>query len=123
MRTVRVVVAMLALVGMFEGTASAQTRGRAVVDGIVKDDAGQAVPDVQVTFQMGNGGLVNGKSDATGKWRVDGLGKGDWKAVFTAKGFVTQATTVVVKSEDPATILVPIVMRRAPAEVAAATAP
>ena len=120
MRTLQLTVAVLALVGVVcvgvvWATASVQPRGRAVVDGIVRDDTGQAVPDVQVRFLMGNGGGVNGESDAAGKWRVDGLGKGDWKAVFTARGFVTQATTVVVESEDPATILVPIVMHRAPA--------
>lgn len=108
MRIARIAIATVLLAT----SALAQTRGEAVVDGIVKDDSGTPVAEVSVAFLTGNGGAVQGKSDAAGRWRVVGLGKGEWRVLFTAKGYVTQATKVLIKSEDAASIIVPIVLRR-----------
>jgi hypothetical protein len=112
MRSMRVLAAMALVVSI--GThILAQGRGEAVVDGVVKDEQGDPVAGVAVSFLMGGGNAVQGKSDSSGRWRVIGLAKGEWRALFVAKGYVTQATVVLVKSEDAASILVPIVLKRA----------
>lgn len=112
MKPVRVLVLVTAAALFVTDLGIAQSRGEAVVNGVIKDDAGNPVADVSVAFLTGSGNTVQGKSDAAGRWRVVGLGKGDWRVLFTAKGYVTQATTVVIKSEDAASLLVPIVMRK-----------
>jgi hypothetical protein len=123
MKCVRISLAVGAFVLACIVAASAQTRGEAVVDGIVKDDTGTPVSDVSIAFLTGNGNTVQGKSDAGGRWRVVGLGKGEWRVLFTAKGYVTQATKVLIRSEDAASILVPIVLRKAIEQPTPAPAP
>ena len=113
MRSIRIVLAATAIVMSSGVIVSTQGRGEAVVDGVVKDELGAPVAGVAVNFLMANGGVIQGKSDQAGKWRVIGLGKGEWRAVFFVKGYLTQTAKVMVKSEDAASILVPIVLKKA----------
>jgi hypothetical protein len=115
MKIVRSILAVLAVgVFMMAGVA-AQSKGEGAAVGVIKNDAGEPVAGAQVNFLLPNGGVLKGVSDETGKWQVTGLGKGEWKAMFVAKGFATLVTKVTVKSEDTPVNL-PVVLKKGAVE-------
>jgi hypothetical protein len=77
----------------------AQQRGLGAVTGVVSSEAGEPVNGASVKFMLPNGETVDGKSDGAGKWRVGGLGKGEWRVLFAADGFATKVVKFVVERE------------------------
>jgi hypothetical protein len=100
MKAFRLVAAM-ALVLAAGMPVMAQSRGTASIAGTVKSEAGEPVADGIVNFLLPNGGVIQGKTEADGTWRVTGLGKGEWRVMFVAKGFVTKVMKVAVAAEKP----------------------
>jgi hypothetical protein len=111
MKIVRSILAVLAVAVFLTAGVAAQSKGEGAAVGVVKNDAGEPVAGVQVNFLLPNGGVLKGVSDETGKWQVTGLGKGEWRAMFVAKGFATQVIKVNVKSED-APVNLPVVLKK-----------
>jgi hypothetical protein len=111
MKALRLVAAM-ALVLAAGMPVMAQSRGAASIAGTVKSEAGEPVADGVVNFLLPNGGVIQGKMEA-GTWRVSGLGKGEWRVMFVAKGFVTKVMKVVIELEKPDLDLEPVTLRKA----------
>jgi hypothetical protein len=111
MKIVRSILAVLAVGVFMTAGVAAQSKGEGAAVGVIKNDAGEPVAGAQVNFLLPNGGVIKGVSDETGKWQVTGLGKGDWKAMFVAKGFATQVIKITIKSEDMAVNL-PVVLKK-----------
>ena len=112
MKAFRLVAAM-ALVLAAGVPVMAQSRGTASMAGTVKSDAGEPVADGVVNFLLPNGGVIQGKMEADGTWRVTGLGRGEWRVMFVAKGYVTKVMKVVVEAEKPNPELQPVTLRKA----------
>jgi hypothetical protein len=111
MKIVRSILAVVAVGVLMTAGTAAQSKGEGAAVGIIKNEAGEPVAGVQVNFLLPNGGVLKGVSDETGKWQVTGLGKGEWKAMFVAKGFATQVIKVTIKSED-APVNLPAVLKK-----------
>jgi hypothetical protein len=111
MKIVRNILAVLAVAVFMTASVAAQSKGEGAAVGVIKNDAGEPVAGAQVNFLLPNGGVLKGVSDETGKWQVTGLGKGEWRAMFVAKGFATQVIKVNIKSEDTPVNL-PVVLKK-----------
>jgi len=90
----------------------AQSRGGASIAGTVKSEAGEPLTEAVVNFLLPNGGVIQGKTEADGTWRVTGLGKGEWRVMFVARGYVTKVMKVVIEAEKPNTELTPVTLRK-----------
>lgn len=99
MRVVRMAAAVVCAVYFSSADVVAQQRGLGAVTGVVSSEAGEPVNGAIVKFILPNGETVEGKSDGAGKWRVGGLGKGEWKVSFSADGFATRIVKFVVERE------------------------
>src|SRR5688572_26779743 len=113
MKTFRLVAAAMAFVLAAGVSVMAQSRGAASIAGTVKTETGEPVTEGIVNFLLPNGGVIQGKTEADGTWRVTGLGKGEWRVMFVAKGYVTKVMKVVVEAEKPNPELQPVTLRKA----------
>ncbi|HEY6931397.1 MAG TPA: tetratricopeptide repeat protein [Thermoanaerobaculia bacterium] len=69
-------------------------RGKARVDGWVKDKDGQPVANASVELTRQSGGKFTAKTNAKGYWAVLGLAGGAWNVDVSAQGFETRRTSV-----------------------------
>jgi hypothetical protein len=90
---------LAAAVALTATVASAQMRGLGTINGSLQSDTGEPVSGASVRFLLANGDALEGKSDATGKWAVSGIGKGEWQVEISASGFATRRIKVVVERE------------------------
>ena len=75
--------------GFVASSAAQEWRGRARVDGVVKNDAGEPVADCAVKLRWGKSGRggPDAKSDSKGKWVMGGLASGPWDVDFECPGY------------------------------------
>lgn len=99
MRVVRMAAAFVCAVYLSSADLVAQQRGLGAVTGVVSSEAGEPVSGASVKFVLPNGETIDGKSDSLGKWRVGGLGRGEWKVMFSAEGFATRVMKFMVERE------------------------
>ena len=87
--------AVLGLVAAASLTAQ-DWRGRARVDGVVKNDKGEPVEGATVKLSWGRsqGGGPEQKTDKKGKWAVFGLAGGPWDMDFEAPGYKSKKIQV-----------------------------
>jgi predicted Zn-dependent protease len=98
MRTVRTVLALAAAVLVAVSVFAQDGKGR--LTGKVVDEQGQPIIDVVIKAQkVGDSGVVSGKSDKKGEWRLDRLADGQWRIEFSKDGLETNSTTFEVKNE------------------------
>ena len=69
-------------------------RGKARVDGWVKDKDGQPIANATIELSRQSGGKFSAKSNAKGYWAVLGLAGGAWNVDVSAPGFETRKTSV-----------------------------
>lgn len=69
-------------------------RGKARVDGWVKDKSGQPIADATVELSREKGGKASAKSNKKGYWAILGLAGGPWNVDVTAAGFETRKTSI-----------------------------
>ena len=69
--------------------AAQEWRGRARVDGVVKNDKGELVAGCTVKLRWGRSGRggPDARSDQKGKWAVGGLTSGPWDVDFDCPGY------------------------------------
>jgi len=90
--------AALALASLVSMPAAAQEwrGGRARIDGIVKNDKGEPVPNAKVSLRWGKSG--HGGPDLTtdknGKWAIFGLQGGSWDVDVEADGYATKKVQI-----------------------------
>lgn len=109
MRLVRVAAALLCAAHFSSVNLVAQTRGLGAVSGSVTSEGGDPVAGATVKFMLPDGETIDSKSDAAGKWRVGGLGKGEWRVMFAAEGYASRVVKFIVEREtlngDPVRIV------------------
>jgi hypothetical protein len=113
MRVMRVALAVMAMVVLTGAVATAQMRGLGAVNGVVESEAGEPVSGVSIKFLLSGGEAIEGKSDGSGKWRILGVGKGEWKVEFAASGYATRLIKFVVERETMNGDAVKIVRKKA----------
>src|SRR5262245_3557908 len=80
--------------------SSAQMHGLGLIRGTVKDDGGNALKGVHVrATRDGAGGVIEGTSDESGAWQVNGIARGEWHLTFQIAAYVPVGAKVVVKAE------------------------
>lgn len=95
MRTIRTAVMLLVVAVSVAGVLWAQDwRGRARVDGWVKDKSGQPIGDATVEFSREKGGKASAKTNNKGYWAILGLAGGPWNVDVSAAGYETRRTSV-----------------------------
>jgi tetratricopeptide (TPR) repeat protein len=95
MRNMRRAVMFLVLAASMSGILWAQDwRGRARVDGWVKDKSGQPIADATVEFSREKGGKASTKTNKKGYWAILGLAGGPWNVDVSAQGYETRRTSV-----------------------------
>jgi hypothetical protein len=80
-------------------SANAQLRGLGRVNGTVVDDAGKPVADVDVQTTAAGGAVISGKSNASGSFSLQGLGRGEWLVLFKKAGFPDKRLKLVIEKE------------------------
>jgi tetratricopeptide (TPR) repeat protein len=102
--------------------AAQEWRGRARVDGQVKNDKGEPVEGCVVKLRWGKSGHggPDEKTDKKGKWAIFGLAGGPWDLDFDAPGYKTRQIQVTL-SETGRNDSVEVALE--PAPQAAAVAP
>ncbi len=113
MRVMRVALACVAMVALTGAVAAAQMRGLGAVNGTVQSEAGEPVAGVSVRFLLPGGETIEARTDGSGKWRVGGVGKGEWKVEFAASGYATRLMKFVVERETMTGDAVKVVMKKA----------
>lgn len=93
-------------------SVNAQTRGLGNVNGTVEAETGGVVAGADVKIMLAGGASIDGKTDASGKWSLNGIGKGEFQVEFTKDGFVTKRVKLVVEKEALRTAPVKIVMKK-----------
>src|SRR5687767_6942915 len=100
MKRISTVLALVALVAVSGGRATAQSRGLGSLNGSVTSDAGEPVGGVLVKLPMPDGSAIEAKTDNSGKWNVNGVGKGEFHMVIYKEGFTTKTVKLVVEKES-----------------------
>jgi Flp pilus assembly protein TadD len=95
-------------------------RGKARVDGWVKDKSGQPIAEATVEFSREKGGKASTKTNKKGYWAILGLAGGPWNVDVSAPGFEPRKTSV---SLEEATRIPPMDIRLEPAAAPVASAP
>jgi hypothetical protein len=111
MKSMRLACAVAAFVVMVGSVASAQQQGAAGLTGEIKGEAGEPLSGAMINILLQKGGVTQTKSDATGKWHVTGLTKGEWRAMFLAEGYATQIVKVQIAKDEQVTVP-PVVMKK-----------
>lgn len=112
MRMGRVLLMGLVIVGLASGVANAQSRGMGRLTGVVVDDSGTPVADVAVKTATSNGAAIDCVSDASGKWTLTGIGRGEWIVSFTKSGFSTKRIKAIVEREIDRSELIKITLNK-----------
>jgi Tfp pilus assembly protein PilF len=95
MRLPRVLVLAAAVFVLHALSLAAQDwRGRARVDGWVRDESGQPVDGAKVVLSREKGGGPSVKTNKKGYWSVMGLIGGTWNVDISADGFMTRQISV-----------------------------
>jgi len=69
-------------------------RGKARVDGWIKDKSGKAIPGATIALSRAKGGGTSIQSNDKGYWAILGLASGTWNLDVSAKGFETRKINV-----------------------------
>lgn len=115
-------VALLAL-ALASPLAAQEWRGKARVDGLVRNDKGEPIEGCVVKLRWGKSGHggPDEKTDKKGKWAIFGLAGGPWDLDFDAPGYKTRQIQVTL-SETGRNDSVEVALEPAP-QAAAAAAP
>jgi Carboxypeptidase regulatory-like domain len=108
----RTVVLSLALGGLVTVPAFAQNQA-AIVQGTVRDTAGQALGDVQVWIRPAD---VKARTDSVGHYRLEAVPAGAGVVSTALMGYASSAETVVLSPGDSITLDFKVVPRRLPDE-------
>jgi hypothetical protein len=99
MRTGRVVVLMVVVVACAAAMVFAQARGMGRIVGVVVDDTGAPVAGVDVKTVTSGGTPIECQTDATGKFTLGGIGRGDWVVTFAKAGYTPKRIKAIVERE------------------------
>jgi hypothetical protein len=92
--------------------ASMQSRGLGVMTGQIRGHAGEQVAGGTVKFMVKSGSPIEATSNKDGRWRVAGIGKGEWTLLVTAPGYAARVIKLVVERESDGSEPVVTVLRK-----------
>ncbi len=77
-------------------------RGRARISGKVTDESGKPIIKAKVTIEFLEREDVtrDTTTDKNGKWKIMGLGSGNWRITITAEGYIPLQDTIFVRQLD-----------------------
>jgi len=77
-------------------------RGRARIQGKVTDETGNPISKAKVTIEFLDREDItrDATTDKNGKWKIMGLGSGNWRIIITAEGYIPLQDTVNVRQLD-----------------------
>ena len=109
----RVLIAITLLFTSLASTASMQTaRGRGILAGELRGNAGESVPGGRVKLMMKTSDPLEATSDKDGHWRIMGIAKGEWTMLVAAPGYAARVLKLVVERESTNGDAVVTVMRK-----------
>jgi len=94
MRPTRSLLALAAALALAPALLAQDWRGRARVDGWIKDPNGQPIADAKVEFKKESGGGPSTKTNKKGYWAILGLVGGAWNIDVTAAGYEPRKLSV-----------------------------
>jgi hypothetical protein len=109
----RIALALAAMVVLTGAVGTAQVRGMGAVNGTLRSEGGEPVAGATIKFLLPDGKALEGRSDESGKWRVGGIGKGEWRVEFAAAGYVPRFIKFIVERETMNGEAIKVVMKKA----------
>jgi hypothetical protein len=99
MKRISAALAVAALIGFAGERAAAQSRGLGALAGTVTEEGGAGIGGVLVKLPLPDGSSIEAKTDDSGKWNVNGVGKGEFHMVIYKVGFATKTIKLIVEKE------------------------
>jgi hypothetical protein len=99
MKRISAALAIAAFVAISGGTAAAQSRGLGALAGTVTSEAGEPVAGVLMKLPLPDGSALEAKTDDSGKWNVNGVGKGEFHMVVYKDGYAAKTVKLIVEKE------------------------
>ena len=112
MQRISAVLAIVGLVALSGGRATAQSRGLGALNGSIASETGEPVGGVLVKLPLPDGSALEAKSDDSGKWNVNGVGKGEFHMVIYKEGWATKTIKLVIERESMRPEPVKIVLKK-----------
>jgi hypothetical protein len=97
---VRLTIAVALLFTVFAPMASMQTRGRGVMSGELRGNGGELVAGATVKFMVKSGEPLEATTNKDGKWKIVGIGRGEWTMLVTAPGYSARVIRLLVEREN-----------------------
>lgn len=98
-------------------------RGKARVDGWIKDKSGKPIPGATIALSRAKGGGTSIQSNDKGYWAILGLASGTWNLDVSAKGFETRKINVSLSEGTRIPPMEIVLESAAPAAASGAAAP
>ena len=92
--------------------AAAQSRGLGALAGQVSAESGEGIGGVLVKLPLPDGSAIEAKTDDSGKWNVNGVGKGEFHMVIYKDGFATKTVKLIVEKETMRPEPIKIVLKK-----------
>ncbi len=101
------------------GSALAQRAPQtAAITGMVLDPSGASTPDASVTLKQGSSTVrAQGKTDAQGRFRFDGVPPGNYSIEVQREGFKKSVTSLKVSTQAPAPLTITLAIEEVSSEV------
>jgi hypothetical protein len=99
MKRISAALAIAAFVAMSGGHAAAQSRGLGALAGTVTSEGGEPLGGVLVKLPLPDGSALEAKTDDSGKWNVNGVGKGEFHMVLYKDGWAAKTVKLIVEKE------------------------
>ena len=112
MKRISAALAVAALIGFAGERAAAQSRGLGALAGLVTEEGGGNLSGVLVKLPLPDGSAIEAKSDDSGKWNVNGVGKGEFTMVIYKEGFATKTVKLIVEKETMRPEPIKIVLKK-----------
>jgi hypothetical protein len=112
MKRISAALAVAALIGFAGEHAAAQSRGLGALAGSISEEGGGAIGGVLVKLPLPDGSAIEAKSDDSGKWNVNGVGKGEFTMVIYKEGFATKTVKLIVEKETMRPEPIKIVLKK-----------
>ena len=112
MKRISAALAVAALIGFAGEHAAAQSRGLGALAGQITEEGGGGIGGVLVKLPLPDGSAIEAKTDDSGKWNVNGIGKGEFHMVIYKEGFATKTVKLIIEKETMRPEPVKIVLKK-----------
>ena len=112
MKRISAALAVAAVIGLAGEHVAAQSRGLGALAGQVTEEGGAGIAGVLVKLPLPDGSSIEAKTDDSGKWNVNGVGKGEFHMVVYKEGYATKTVKLIVEKETMRPEPVKIVLKK-----------